>query len=397
MQEYLSPISSNVVYEKIYNAALKLLYQLTPEKTYSTIVNEAKKLVGAVHCSIFLFEDGELKRVFTSSPELSQIKNRKNGRLFSVYKTQKPSIVSSEQLIRIHSKFRDIHFGSSSVVPFTYNNKTLGVLSLLSPKDVIFNKDDLSKLLLFAPVVSLAIRNMQLYSQAKKSLEERDLFISMAAHELKTPLTTASIYSQLLLRKTSNTKYSETQIKMKLSNEIARLTSLVNELLQVNQIKTGNLKFTFKKCDLCSVIDAAITAFENINTDYKVNFKNELKNKYCFTIGDFDKLFQVITNLLNNAAKFSPKQIPIDIVLSYSSSTYLLTITDHGSGIKKKDLPRIFERFYKGNSQTKDGLGLGLFLVKNIIERHKGEIFVTSKPRKGTTFSIRLPLYIDNA
>lgn len=397
MQENLPIKSSDINYEEIYDSALKLLYQLTPEKTYTTIVNEAKKLVGAIHCSIFLFEDGELKRVFTSYPYLHQIKTRKQGKLFSVYKTQKPYIISSKKLTGIHSEFKDISFGSSIAVPFTYSNKPFGVLSLLSRKNVIFKNNDLSKLLLFGSVVSLAIRNMQLYSEVKKSLDERDLFISMAAHELKTPLTTIFIYSQLLLRKNQGSKYSDTQIKMKLSGEIKRLTNLVNELLQVNQIKIGSLKFVFRKCDLCSVVDAAVTAFESVNTGYKINFKNELKNKYCFVKGDFDKLFQVVTNLLNNAAKFSPKNVPIDIVLRYESSKYLLTVTDHGSGIKRKDLPRIFERFYKGNSEEKDGLGLGLFLVKNIIDQHNGEISVTSKLNKGTTFSILLPLYIDHA
>lgn len=393
MQEYLSSISSNIVYEKIYSAALKLLYQLTPEKTYATIVNEAKKLVDAKHGTIFLVEKDTLKRVYATSPILYEITPRESGFTSKVYKKNLPYLLSKNDLLKLHPEFKKLNVGSDIGVPLTYSNKTIGVLAVFSKNNITFTQEDLSILRIFSPLVSLAVRNIELYSEAKKSLEERDLFISMAAHELKTPLTTASIYSQLLLRKISNTKYSETQIKMKLSNEITRLTNLVNELLQVNQIKTGSLKFIFKKCDLCSVVEGAITAFENIYKDNPINFKNELKNRYCFVKGDFDKLFQVVINLLNNAAKFSPKKSPIDILLTYEDSKYILEIRDYGPGINKKDLPQIFERFYKGAGKKRDGLGLGLFLVRNVIDKHRGEIFVSSKRTQGTTFSIVLPMY----
>jgi signal transduction histidine kinase len=381
------------VYEEIYSSALKLLNPLSAEKTYKIIVEEAKRLVGAKHGTIFLIENKQLKRVYASSSILYRIHPRKRGKTFHVYKDHVPYILSPTELTKAHPEFKELHFGSDMGVPLTYGNKTFGVLAVFSKKDIIFTKEHLSTLLLFSPVASLAIRNMQLYSEVKKSLDERDLFISMAAHELKTPLTTASLYSQLLLRKTLPHPYSETKIKIKLSNEINRLTKLVNELLQVNQIKTGNLQYYFQKCNLYTIIDTAITAFQNVHPSHKIIFKTSLKTKHCFVNGDYDKLFQTIINLLNNAAKFSPKESSINIFLSYVPSYYTIAITDHGLGIKKQDLPKIFQRFFKGSAQKKEGLGLGLFLVKNIIDRHRGEISVTSHAKEGTTFSISLPIY----
>lgn len=385
----------NVNYGKIYVSALKLLYQLTPHKAYATIVQEAKKLVGAKHGTIFLVENNELKRVYATSELLYNIFPRRGGFTNQVYTKLQSYILTRDELISLHPEFKNLFVGSDIGVPLTYSNQTIGVLAVFSEKDKSFTQKELSMLQAFSPIASLAIRNMQLYSEMKDSLDERDLFISMAAHELKTPLTTIFIYSQLLLRKETRSKYSETQLKMKLSDEIRRLTNLVNELLQVNQIKIGSLKFIFRKCDLSSIVDGAIAAFENIHTEYKINYRNEIKKNICFVNGDFDKLFQVVTNLLNNAAKFSPKNSTIELVLKYEDSHYILSITDRGPGIRKKDLPHIFERFYKGESQNKDGLGLGLFLVKNIIDQHKGNVSVLSKLNQGTTFTITLPLYFD--
>ncbi len=393
METYKTLYPYSQIYERIYNSALKLLHPLIPEKAYETIVEEAKKLVNAKDGTIFLLEKDGLKRVYASNHQIYKVNPRKRGLTFNVYKHDKPYFLTGEDLGRLHPEFKKMHFGSDIGVPLTYNDQTVGVLSVFSNKNQVFTDQDINLLRTFSPLASLAIRNMQLYSEAKKSLDERDLFISMAAHELKTPLTTAFIYSQLLLRKTTSTKYSDIQIKMKLSSEITRLTNLVNELLQVNQIKTGSLRFVFKKLDLCSVVEGAITAFENIYTDNPINFKNDLQNKYCFVNGDFDKLFQAVINLLNNAVKFSAQNSPIDILLTYEDSKYILCIQDYGPGINKKDLPKIFQRFYKGAGKQKDGLGLGLFLVKNVVDRHLGEISVSSKLKEGTTFYITLPMY----
>jgi signal transduction histidine kinase len=379
----------NVNYKKIYASALKLLYQLTPEQTYETIVEEAKKLIKAKYGTIILFQNNNLKRVYASSPLIYEVTPRKKGKTFKVYKNQEPYLLSQKKLFQLHPEFKKLNVGSDMGVPLTFSNKTYGVLSLFSYEKTPFTNDDLAILQLFSSVASLAIRNMQLYSDIKKSLADRDLFIALAAHELKTPLTSISIYSQLLLQREVGTN-----IKIKLFTEVTRLKNLINELLQINQIKTGQLQFIFQKCDFSSVIENAITVFKNMH-DHPIKFKKLVKTKYTYINGDFDKLLQVITNLLNNAAKFSSPTSPITISLAYHESSYILSIADKGVGMQKKELLKIFDQFYKGSSQQTPGLGLGLFLVKNIIDYHKGKIHVTSKLHKGTTFSIALPMYND--
>src|SRR5438105_1239273 len=119
-----------LIYEKIYSAALRLLYPLTPNEMYTTIVNEAKKLVNAKHGTIFLLEANKLKRVYASTPIIYQVKPRKKGNTFRVYDKLKPYILSYEQLMQLHPEFKKIHVGSDMGIPLTYGNKTIGVLSV---------------------------------------------------------------------------------------------------------------------------------------------------------------------------------------------------------------------------------------------------------------------------
>jgi signal transduction histidine kinase len=391
---YIFPhIPSQTVYERVYAAALKLLYQHTPEKTYATIVKEAMKLVGAKYGSLFLFPQGDVIRAYASHDSLYQITPRKKGHTWNVYSVQKPYILHFKKLKSLHPEIAKLHIGTDIGVPLSYNDKPFGVLSVMSSEEIDFTQEQLLILQLFSPLASLSLRNTQLYTEVKTSLQEQDLFISMAAHELKTPLTSISIYSQLLLREDVENNKVTMQSKEKMFHEIQRLSKLVNELMQISQIKKGRLQFDMKKCNLNNIIEVAVTNFQNGDNKHKFRFKNLLGENAVFIKGDADKLTQVITNLLTNASKFSKNNSFIDITISRENTRNVIKVRDYGIGIDEKDLPRIFEGFYKASFATKEGLGLGLFLVKNIVDAHKGTIIVKSKKDKGTTFVISLPSY----
>jgi signal transduction histidine kinase len=381
------------IYEKVYAAALRLLYQHTPEKTYSTIVKEAMKLVGAKYGSLFLFPQGNVIRAYASHDALYQIIPRKKGHTWNVYSIQNPYILHGNKLKSLHPEIERLHIGTDIGIPLAYNDKTFGVLSVMSHENTTFTQEELLILQLFSPLASLSLRNTQLYNEVTTSLQEQDLFISMAAHELKTPLTSISIYSQLLLREdVANNKVTK-QSKEKMFHEIQRLSKLVNELMQVSQIKKGRLQFDMKKCDIYKIIEVAVTNFQNGDNKHTFRLKNLLQGESAFIKGDADKLTQVVTNLLTNASKFSKDNSFIDITIFRKNTTIVIKVRDYGIGIDEKDLPRIFEGFYKASLAKKEGLGLGLFLVKNILDTHKGNITVKSKKEKGTTFIIFLPLY----
>jgi signal transduction histidine kinase len=384
-------MTENVALEKIYKASLKFLVPLTPEETYSIIVEEAVKLVGAEYGSVILDQEGELVRVYSSSPLAYKTKNRKKGFTYRAFSERKVIMAQIEETSKAHPELKEVGIRWTMFIPLSYQSKSIGVLTVNSAKNEQLNKKELKILELFGSMASLAIRKTQLYSETMKALETRDLFISMAAHELRTPITTIYGYAQLLHNKTMDDRSVESRWIDELHTESYRLTLLVNDLLAINRIKAGQLQYVLKECSLKRIIERGVRNFK-FNHPYRVVLINdELGKKSDLVVGDFDRLLQVLINLLDNAAKFSPSDSDITINLKFKSPYLILSVTDKGKGISKKELPRVFEGFYKGRDPSKEGMGLGLFLAKNIIDQHHGSISIHSRINKGTTVNIHLP------
>src|SRR3989344_2861390 len=223
-------LTGNIL-DKIYKAALKFLVPLNLEETYALIVQEAIKLVKAQNGSIFLMEQGKLNRVYASDPLLYKIQVRNKGTTFNTFKTNKTNIIRVKLLEKVHPEFKRLGVKSIISIPLTNHGETIGVLSLQSTKSEYLTDQELDTLELFGSLASLAIRKTKLYDETKRALEARDLFISMAVYELRTPLTTISGYAQLLHSKLSGSVTPESRWVEELSWEAYRLTLLVNELL----------------------------------------------------------------------------------------------------------------------------------------------------------------------
>lgn len=377
--------------EEIYRASLKLLAPLTPEKIYAVIVEEAVKLVDGQYGSVFLKTKNGFNRVYTSYPSLYQVKARKQGFTYKAYKMNEPIVVSIKEMTKHHPEFEKTNASSDILVPLSYRKKGIGVLTLLSKKGKIFKKKDLQIVQLFGPLAMLAIQNAHLHDESKKSLEMRDLFISMASHELKTPLTSITAFSQLIERKITKSEPISNDWVYRLVNEVQRLTGLVNELLQIDQIKTGRLHYNWHKSSIKRLVDEAVINFNVTHPNHAIFFRNNIQSQADIVRVDKHKLLQVLTNLLNNAAKFSPKNSEISISLSKKDHSIYLVIKDQGVGIPQKDLPHIFDKYYKGQNGGHEGMGLGLYIAKEIITEHQGKISIFSERNQGTTVQIELP------
>jgi signal transduction histidine kinase len=379
------------VLEKIYKAGLKFLMPLTPEETYKMVVEEAMKLVKADYGHLLLYKDNKLERVYASSPVFYKIKNRKKGFMFNVFKKRKPIQLELEDVVSIHPRLKELGVKSIIGMPVYNRNKSIGVLGILSMKKDAFKERETNLLKLFSPVASLAIRKAQLYDETVKALEARDLFISMAAHELRTPITTISGYSQLLYSKFAGSDKPEARWVEDLSWETLRLTYLVNELLEVDRIKTGQFHYIWKECRFREIIRRAIVDFQFTHSDYKVVFEDNLGKGKDVIIGDFNKLLQLILNLLDNAAKFSSSDKAIVLTLGVKAGYLFLRVKDSGHGITKKDLPQVFDKYFRGK-ESREGMGIGLFLVRDIVKQHHGDINIYSKENNGTKVEIKLPI-----
>lgn len=220
--------------------------------------------------------------------------------------------------------------------------------------------------------------------------------VSMVAHELRSPLTSISGFSELLLDPQINREQSEEYATIILK-EASRLSDLINKFLDISKIEAGKGQIKRSPMQLRDIIDKVLDV--NLHQAEKKGMVVTVKvaPNPPLVLGDKDMLEQVVLNLFSNAVKYSPENSAIEIRLKERDNDVLVEIEDNGYGISEKSLPRIFEKFYRVTDNDKvreiSGTGLGLSLVKEVVEIHDGTISVKSKPSEGSTFSFTIPKY----
>ncbi len=232
----------------------------------------------------------------------------------------------------------------------------------------------------------------------KKELDrQKDAFIGIASHELKTPITTLSAYTQLLesrIKHKGDTK--DAYLLQNILSQTNRITALVDDLLHVSRIQSGKLELTLKKIDLNELIRKTIIDFQYINASHEIIEKGSIQAK---VLADENRIRQVLINFLTNAIKYSPKADKIIIHLTSEKNNALIGVQDFGLGITKEDIPHLFTRFYRSKEKSErnvSGFGLGLYISSEIIKKHRGKIWVESEEGKGSTFYFSLPLNAKN-
>lgn len=225
----------------------------------------------------------------------------------------------------------------------------------------------------------------------KEMIDEQHQFISDASHELRTPIATLRAEMEgSLLEKHISDKQARTLISSNLE-ELGTLQGLSNNLLQLAQVDTVGLEKSMQNLSILEVIKAAERKVKLLANKKQITLKTQSK-EYVVS-GDKASLIEALVILLDNAVKYSPTKTTIIISTKENSRTVTIEVKDQGIGISEKDLPHIFERFYRADaSRSKtEGYGLGLSIAKKIIEGHHGTIAVKSNENQGTTFSITLP------
>jgi len=221
-------------------------------------------------------------------------------------------------------------------------------------------------------------------------------FLSTAAHELRTPLTSILGFSEILLKRKLDEERKNRFLKI-INEESMGLSALINDLLDLSRIESGRgFKITKAPIDMKGVILENVDLFQ-AQTD-KHTFKVNLSDDLVKIEADKDKINQVMENLISNAVKFSPQGGRITVSVERVKGKIEISVADTGIGIPEKNLPHIFEKFYRADNASSEvigGTGLGLSIVKYIVESHGGKLSVESKLGKGSTFSFTLPIKID--
>lgn len=230
---------------------------------------------------------------------------------------------------------------------------------------------------------------------ARKEHERlKDEFISMASHELKTPITSMKMFVDILQNHVLENKQQDIALKYikRIHDQTDKMKDLVDDLLDVSRIETGKLQLKKEIFNIMEVLEDTIEAMKPAAKYHTLLFDSSNTLPVC---GDKFRIYQVITNLLTNAIKYSPRGKKIVIAAKKDKNMVIVSVQDFGIGIAKSKQKKIFEKLYQVTDpveMTYPGLGIGLYISKEIIQRHEGEIWVESEKNKGSTFYFTLPI-----
>ena len=221
----------------------------------------------------------------------------------------------------------------------------------------------------------------------------RRSFVANVSHELKTPMTTIAGFIDGILDGTIPDEKRNYYLKI-VSNEVKRLSRLVRSMLDLSRIDSGELKINPVRFDMTEVVCTALLSFERRIDEKRIDIVGLGDCPRMEVQGDFDLLGQVLYNLLDNAVKFTNEGGTIAIHLEKKDGRVYCAVRNSGEGVPSHEMPRLFERFYKSDksrSLDKNGVGLGLYIVKTVINLHQGEIMVRSVEGEYTEFAFWLP------
>src|SRR5215468_1652554 len=351
--------------------ATLFLSSLNIEPALDSVAHLAVPFMGD-GCAIDLLGNGQPRRLLFVSREGAELGNP----------ALQPAITSG------HSAIYSMGTRSCMAVPLVVKDAVAGAITFIGPPMRRYRKTDLEFAESLAERAALAVENALVYRKAQEALQTRDEFLTIAAHEIRGPITSIHLAAQALLAG----KASDPNIPKLLDiieREDRRLAQFVNELLDLGRIRTSQFQFNLEEVNFGEVVREAanLLAAELSRSGSTLSITTEGR-----LVGRWDKygLTQVATNFLSNAIKFGEGR-PIAISVKEHHKLTILKVEDHGIGIHSEMLERIFRPFERGVSiRHHGGLGLGLFIARSVVEGLGGRVHVDSKPKEGSTFIVEL-------
>ncbi|MBN2289133.1 MAG: HAMP domain-containing protein [Candidatus Glassbacteria bacterium] len=232
------------------------------------------------------------------------------------------------------------------------------------------------------------------YEELKTLDKAKDDFLSLVSHELRTPLSSVLLYSEMLLDGITVSEESRTEFLSTIVDNCKRLTRLINDVLDLSKIEAGRMPFKLVQLKFRSLVGETLSGLRPNIEGKGIEFICGEVDDRIRLWGDKDKVIQVLTNIVSNATKFTPKGGEISVSLTDCGDMGLIAVKDTGKGIRKEDIPKVFDRFSHLESidhHHSEGTGLGMTISKSLIERLGGEIWIESKLGQGTTVFFTLP------
>lgn len=318
----------------------------------------------------------------------------------------------SEDLGEVYSSYG---LNRGIVLPVFRQETPVGVLGIFRQGSASFSSAEVALLNLFARQLGPILFNRRRLNDLDTALKSRDEFLSIASHDLRNPLTALRGFTQLTARSIDKVPPDQPLPRANIQSNLQRiikqtgsLDKLIGKLLDVSRINTGRLEIQTEPQELdelvaeainrCRVVVATTENEDNVPPEKRHTISLEIEDKGLSGEFDRERLSQVIANLIDNAVKYSPEGGTVRVNLYRTGDNFAeLSVKDNGIGIPEEKQALIFNRWSRINASsngevTTSGLGLGLFICREIVRKHNGQIFLESDPDHGTTFYVRLPI-----
>jgi len=284
---------------------------------------------------------------------------------------------------------------SVMIIPLSARGKVFGALTFISTKkNFEYSEQDFTVALDLSRQIEAAVDHYELYRDSAETLLFRDEFLSIASHELRTPLTSLKMQLQIAqrsLQQEFTSAGSKVARALQISaQQVVRLENLIAELLNLSQIQSGRMVFEFQVVNLAQIVQETVGHFHDELNAAHCDVEFVMSDQVWVECDPF-RIEQVLVNLISNAIKYaSGRPIRIEIIDGECEAGF--SIEDHGIGIPRDKQQKVFLMYERAaSSQNVSGLGLGLYLAKEIVDEHKGRILLESHPGKGSKFSVILP------
>ncbi|MBW4564218.1 MAG: response regulator [Mojavia pulchra JT2-VF2] len=324
-----------------------------------------------------------------------------------VLRTQQPELVTeipNSSALSIAQDAKHLEFigklniTSYLIVPLIARERKLGTMTFASVQtERRYGQVDLEISQELAQRVALAIDNVRLYQDAQKANQVKDEFLAIVSHELRTPLNAMLGWAKML--RTRQLDAATTAKALETIERNAKLQSkLIHDILDISLVTQNKLHLDLHPVYLVPIVSAVIEDLQPIAQEKSIFVESILDASIGQIFGDTERLQQIVWNLLSNAIKFTPQGGRVLVELKQINSQAQITVSDNGQGISADFLPYVFDLFRQADgskTRTHKGLGLGLAIVRHLVEIHKGNVFATSEGEgKGASFTVQLPIYM---
>jgi signal transduction histidine kinase len=289
---------------------------------------------------------------------------------------------------------------SAIIVPMVARQETRGAIALFgTAQRRAFDEEDVALAEELARRAALALDNARLYRKARAAIEARDDVLAVVSHDLGNPLSAIRIGTTLLLsalpeeeKQTGGWKHL-----VGIRNSAEQMERLIKDLLEVKRIEAGQLSVERDRVSVAPLVNEAIELLGGIAEGKNVTLRALIPPDLPPIYADRERMLQAFSNLVGNAVKFTPSGGEVRIEAENRGDDVVLTVADTGSGIAEADLPHVFDRYWQAKSRRRgrQGIGLGLVIVKGIVEAHRGQVWAVSEVGVGSRFSFSVPVWSD--